>query len=149
MRTDFLRAILRAKRFEGEKALKGSFLALVFSALLAGCTSSVQRGAEFYTQHRYIDAAQVFEHCEPQLPSWEEGARAEYALYRGATFLALGNRAGARHWLQGAQRGWTYLSPSDRTLLTDSLHAVESGSSPSPVFRGANGLAATPVRFSP
>lgn len=101
-------------------------------------------------QRRYIDAAQVFEHCERQLPGWEEGARAEYALYRGATFLALGNKDAARVWLEGAQRGWTHLSASDRALLADSLRAVESGSSPPPpVFKGVDGLAATPVQFSP
>jgi hypothetical protein len=57
MRTDFLRGIQRATRFDTGKALKGGVLAFVFSALLGGCASSVQRGAEFYMQRRYIDAA--------------------------------------------------------------------------------------------
>ena len=150
MRTDFLHGIQRAARFDGEKLLKRTAFAFVLVAVLGGCASSVQRGAEFYMQRRYIDAAQVFEQCERQLPGWEEGARAEYALYRGATFLALGDKDGARQWLQGAQRGWTYLSPADRALLTDSLRAVGSGTSQTPsVFQGASGLAATPVRFSP
>lgn len=149
MRTGFLRRIHRAARFNGEGALKSGILAFVFGAVLSSCASSVQRGAEFYMQRRYIDAAQVFEHCERQLPDWEEGARAEYALYRGATFLALGNTEAARVWLQGAQQGWRHLSPDDRALLADSLRAAAADTRPTPVFQGASGLAATPVRFSP
>ena len=148
MLTQISHQSLRAARFQGAEAVKRAVFALMSSALLGGCASSVQRGAEFYMQRRYIDAAQVFEHTEPQLSAWEDAERAEYALYRGATFLALGNREEARLWLQGAQTGWVHLSTSDRELLTSSLRAVETGSSP-PVFPSARGLAATPVRFSP
>lgn len=134
-------------------ALKRATLLWVSSALWCGCAaSSVQRGAEFYMQRRYIDAAQVFEHTERQLPEWEEAERAEYSLYRGATFLALGNRQSARHWLSGAQRGWAHLSDRDRALLTDSLRAItiDTDSGVSPLrLEGAAGLAATPGRLGP
>jgi hypothetical protein len=132
-------------------ALKRAAFLVVSAVLLSGCTaSSVQRGAEFYMQRRYIDAAQVFEHTERQLPEWEEAERAEYSLYRGATFLALGDRDGARQWLSEAQRGWTHLSADDRALLTDSLRAVDEDRGVSPVrLESATGLVATPGRLSP
>ncbi len=136
------------RRFE---ALKRAAFLLVSSVLVSGCAaSSVQRGAEFYMQRRYIDAAQVFEHTERQLPEWEDAERAAYSLYRGATFLALGNREDARQWLSGARRGWDHLSLSDRVLLTDSLRAIDTDRGVSPVqLESATGLAATPGRLSP
>jgi hypothetical protein len=131
-------------------ALKRATLLLASTALLSGCVaSSVQRGAEFYMQRRYIDAAQVFEHSERQLQELEDAERAEYSLYRGATFLALGNRDGARQWLSGARLGWAHLSARDRALLTDSLRVIDTDTVSPVQLEGATGLAATPGRFSP
>jgi len=131
---------------------RGAILLGLATALGACAGSSVQRGAEFYTQQRYIDAAQVFEHTEPQLDAYDQAEQVEYALYRGATFLALGDRDAARHWLLGARRGQSRLSEQDRELLTRSLRAVdaETDAAVTPVvFESASGLAATPVQLSP
>ena len=123
-----------------------------FCAALSGCAATtVERGAEFYDERRYIDAAQVFEHNEQQLEEYEAKERAEYAVYRGATLLALGDRNGARQWLAyGARVGGRLLSPRDRALLDQSLKAVEvtatSGSSVG--LQTASGLAAAPTLLS-
>jgi hypothetical protein len=141
----------RDVQVRGAGALKHAVLLMVSSLIGYGCAaSSVQRGAEFYMQQRYIDAAQVFEHNERLLSEWEDAERAEYALYRGATFLALGNREGARQWLEGAQRVRQHLSDQDRALLSDSLRAVEVDHRVKPVqLESASGLAATRRRLSP
>jgi hypothetical protein len=97
----------------------------VASALLLGCgASSVNRGAEFYTQGRYIDADQLFEHYEGNLPD-VAGERARYALYRGATYLALGDSANAWRWLSSRELSVrTRLSNEEQRLLHDSLRAL-------------------------
>jgi hypothetical protein len=95
----------------------------------AACAaSSVNRGAEFYAQGRYIDADQLFEYHEPSLPGHAPLERARYALYRGATYLALGDERGAWLWLSYGARlqatDPTLLSPAERRLLQDSLHSL-------------------------
>jgi hypothetical protein len=99
-------------------------LLIAKSALLwAGCGgSAVSRGAEFYTQGRYIDAAQVFEHTEGDLRDYTEAERARYGLYRGATLLALGYAENARHWLNyGSALANESLSESERSALFEVL----------------------------
>jgi hypothetical protein len=92
-------------------------------AIIGGCAASpVNRGADFYTQKRYIDAAQAFEHCEPQLQQYDEAEQARYGLYRGATLLALGDVADAERWLSyGATVANRSLSPSERDELVRGL----------------------------
>lgn len=117
-------------------------------AAATGCAATcVERGAEFYGERRYIDAAQVFEHNERQLAAYEAKERAEYAVYRGATFLALGDRKGARQWLDyGARIGDGLLSPEARTLLVQSMRAVETMPTGGGVgLQAAHGLPATPA----
>ena len=66
--------------------------AAIASTALLGCASSaLNRGADFYRQGRYIDADELFEHAEPGLSRLQVEERARYALYRGATYLALGD----------------------------------------------------------
>jgi hypothetical protein len=88
----------------------------------------VTRGADFYQQGRYIDADQVFEHSEAQLASWGTSERARYGLYRGLTYLALGDQSLARRWLRyGAtldEAELDRLSAAERQLLSESLRAV-------------------------
>lgn len=94
-----------------------------------GCArSAVTRGADFYQQGRYIDADQLFEQNEPLLASWEVTERARYGLYRGLTYLALGDLSMARRWLRyGAMldaAALERLTPAERDLLFESLRAV-------------------------
>jgi hypothetical protein len=59
----------------------------------------VQRGADLYGEGRYVEADEVFERSEPRLARAPLDARAAYAAYRGATFVALGDLRHAQHWL--------------------------------------------------
>jgi hypothetical protein len=97
---------------------------------LAACAvSTVNRGADFYRQGHYIDADQLFEHSEPDLIGLAPAERARYALYRGATYLALGDHTQARRWLgYGAELASTpaaRLSSAEQQLLVTSLRTVQ------------------------
>lgn len=138
-------------------ALEAVAAAVVCFTWLGCARSTVTRGADFYQQGRYIDADQVFEHSEPQLPSWDTTERARYGLYRGLTYLALGDQPMARRWLRyGATLDATELdrlSADERQLLADSLRAVGG---PAAVLNAASNGAATgaglvtrSVRFAP
>ena len=89
----------------------------------------MSRGADFYQQGQYIDADQLFEHSEPTLLGLAPTERARYAVYRGATYLALGDQTQARRWLgYGAEVASTpsaQLSSEERQLLDTSLRAVQ------------------------
>jgi hypothetical protein len=102
---------------------------VVASALLLGCSASaVNRGADFYIQGRYIDADQLFEHHEVNLADYGAGERARYALYRGATYLALGDSANARRWLSSRELSIrASLSSAEQRLLLHSLRALRLG----------------------
>lgn len=98
---------------------------LALGAASAACaSSSLQRGVEFYSQRRYIDAAQVFEHTERDLNAYDTDERAQYAVYRGATLLALGSRDAARYWLSYGARLSRALQTNERYILQESLRAV-------------------------
>lgn len=98
---------------------------------LAGCGgSSLNRGANYYSERRYIDAAQVFEHAEPELRSYDLAERARYGLYRGATLLELGDTTEAERWLmfgyQLAAKNPQALDAIERTTLRDALSATRA-----------------------
>ena len=77
----------------------------LLSLALSACGgSALSRGADYYEQGCYIDAAQVFEHNEANLEQYGAADRARYALYRGQTLLALGDYEQARHWLGYGER---------------------------------------------
>jgi hypothetical protein len=108
---------------------QGLVAAALASTALLGCTvSAVNRGADFYTQGRYIDADQLFEQTEPALLQLEVEERARYALYRGATYLALGDSAGAQRWFgYGSRLGGAALSAlsvQEQQLLRESLRSL-------------------------
>lgn len=104
------------------RCVRAWFTATLCAACLGACGSAVNRGAEFYTQGRYIDAAQVFEHTEDRLDSYSEAERARYGLYRGATLLALGYANDARHWLNyGSALALGSLEEGERSALFEAL----------------------------
>jgi hypothetical protein len=70
---------------------------------MAACGSSVGRGATLYRQQNYIEAAEAFERTQDRLATMEPGDRARYGLYRGLTFMALGDLRNAERWLDYAE----------------------------------------------
>ncbi len=69
--------------------------------LLSACGANhfVQRGADLYGEGRYVEADEVFERSEARVARAPLTARAAYAAYRGATFMALGDFEHAERWL--------------------------------------------------
>ena len=88
---------------------------------MAACGSSVGRGTTLYQQQNYIEAAETFERTQNRLALMEPGDRARYGLYRGLTFMALGDLRNAERWLDYAelqQRGQpAILALNERDLL--------------------------------
>jgi hypothetical protein len=72
--------------------------------LLSACGSGhyIQRGADLYSEGRYVEADEVFARSEPRVARAALEQRATYAAYRGATFVALGDLRHAHHWLSVA-----------------------------------------------
>lgn len=68
-----------------------------------GCAGPyVDRGTTLYEHGRYIEAAEVFERTEGLLAESTDRERAQYGLYRGLTFVRLGDLEHARLWLSYA-----------------------------------------------
>lgn len=77
---------------------------VALAALLAGfstmgCEGYVKRGGSLYLERRYVEAAEVFERTEARLDQSSPRERAEYGLFRGLTFLQLGDVHNAQRWL--------------------------------------------------
>jgi len=71
----------------------------------SGCgVHAVSRAEELYTKGDYVGAAEVFEQAEARYGSFSNGERVQFALYRGATLLSLGDYAAAQRWSQLATR---------------------------------------------
>src|SRR4051794_12615412 len=82
--------------------LRLSVLTLATAALLVtnACGGHfVTRGTSLYEDAHYVEAAEVFERTEDRLASSSNDERARFGLYRGATFLKLGDTAHAARWL--------------------------------------------------
>lgn len=118
-----------------EHRQRGAF-SLVAGLLLtfaAGCGGHyIARGSALYDDGRYVEAAEVFEQTEQRLATSSNRERARFGLYRGATFLKLGDVPHAVRWL-GYARSINKSDPSaldrdEAALLDLSLKAV--GASP-------------------
>ncbi len=107
------------------RLVSGSALVLLASA----CAGHyVVRGTDLYQEGRYVEAAEVFEKTEQRLRESSNTERARFGLYRGATFLKLGDVPHAARWL-GYSRSILKLDPEaleapDSALLDASLEAV-------------------------
>lgn len=105
--------------------------------LLSACGGHyVTRGAALYEDAHYVEAAEVFEQTEGRLSSSSTSERARFGLYRGATYLRLGDTAHAARWL-GYARGMVKsdpdaLSDDDLALLGASLKALGPAASGAP-----------------
>lgn len=101
--------------------------ALVAVGVVACGAQSVQRGRDLYSDGRYVEAAEVFERSEEQMEGASLDERAEYGLYRGATFYELGDFEHAQRWLSFAydvtRTNPDALSEEQRALLVRTLKA--------------------------
>lgn len=79
------------------RALAGALLWIV------GCAGLLGDGKAQFKKGRYAEAKATFAQAEAESRGWDDTRRAEYALYRGLTLGALGDRAGAAVWLKEAK----------------------------------------------
>jgi hypothetical protein len=77
-------------------------VALVAGVLVA-CGGPLSEGESQFGKGRYPEAKQTFLGLEGESRTWADAKRAEYALYRGLTHAALGDRAQAGVWLREAK----------------------------------------------
>lgn len=96
--------------------------------LVAACSSGLRGAKSDFKSGEYGRARERLEALEGDAKSWNDGAKAEYALYRGLTHHALGDRPRAAQWLGEAKRiedlHPNTLSPDDRTRLSLALEAL-------------------------
>jgi len=71
--------------------------------LLAACGGALAEGRSEFNKGRYPEAKQTLASLESDSRAWNDAKRAEYALYRGLTLAALGDRAEADVWLREAK----------------------------------------------
>lgn len=109
----------------------------------------VVRGTSLYEDGRYVEAAEVFERTEQRLSQSSSAERARFGLYRGATFLKLGDVPHAARWLGYSRsilnRDPRALGKSDAALLDSSLAAVGNVDSSVPVRPEGSELATAPA----
>jgi hypothetical protein len=79
-----------------------ALVALVALSLPA-CGGAFAEGKSEFQSGHYPHAKQIFASLEAESRGYDEPKRAEYALYRGLTLSALGDRAQAGTWLREAQ----------------------------------------------
>ena len=121
--------------------------ALVALTLSACGQHYVARGADLYGEGHYVEAEEVFERTEPRLAESPATERARFGLYRGATFLKLGDAVHAARWLGYARSVVTSepsaLGSSDTALLEASLKTLASAKAP-PAPKSDAALATAP-----
>lgn len=127
--------------------LFGSLGAALF--LLSACGGHfVTRGTALYEDAHYVEAAEVFEQTEHRLNESSTSERARFGLYRGATFLKLGDTAHAARWL-GYARSMVKSDPDalndeDLALLGASLKALGPVPSEAPERKSGAEVATAP-----
>jgi hypothetical protein len=104
-------------------------LTVVIVLSLAGCGGPLADGKSEFGRGRYSEAKQTFLSTEAAARAWSASDQAEYALYRGLTHAALGDRASAAAWLALAKSIASAtpgsLSPADTRRLTIGLDELE------------------------
>jgi hypothetical protein len=118
-------------------------------ALTVGCGGQyITRGSELYDDARYVEAAEVFERTEARLASASQDERARFGLYRGATFLKLGDTTHAARWLGYArsvvQAHPDALDADDLKLLDASLTTLAHSAPHEPERSNGSELARAP-----
>jgi hypothetical protein len=113
----------------------------------------VTRGSALYDDAHYVEAAEVFEQTEGRLASSSNDERARFGLYRGATFLKLGDTAHAARWL-GYARSIVKMDPDalsrdDLALLGASLKALGRAAPDAPEPKAGSEVATAPADAAP
>jgi hypothetical protein len=90
-------------------------LAAIWALSATGCFGSFGAGVRDYDHGRYPEAIDELRQAERGAAGWRGGNRARYALYRGLTHLALGDRQATLRWLGEAKRA----VDANPTLLSD------------------------------
>jgi hypothetical protein len=116
---------VRSQRRTSTLVLAGALLVLA-----SACGGHfVARGSALYTDGHYVEAAEVFEQTEERLTQSSNRDRARFGVYRGATFLKLGDVPHAARWLGYARSivrvDNDALNDDELVLLDDSLRALE------------------------
>jgi hypothetical protein len=79
-------------------------LAVALALTSGGCSSAYGSGVREYDQARYPEALEDLRRAEGELARSTPERLARYALYRGLTHLALGDRSATLVWLAAAKR---------------------------------------------
>lgn len=110
--------------------MKGAGAVLLVAVACGACGSALADGESEFKSGRYPEAKQTFASIEGDAKHYDDARRAEYALYRGLTFGALGDRVRASSWLQEADALEAAhpgsLSPEDERRLKTALAASDS-----------------------
>lgn len=112
-------------------------LALAFSVVFAAaCGGALAEGKSDFKKGRYPEAKETFVEAESEMRTWDDRRRAEYALYRGLTHGALGDRAAAGVWLREAKAIEDAhpgsLTADDMTRLRMGLESIDPAQAPLP-----------------
>jgi hypothetical protein len=78
-------------------------VSMVLAAGVSACGGPLDEGKWLFDAGRYPQAKQALASLERESASWDGPRQAEYALYRGLTYGALGDWARAERWLATAK----------------------------------------------
>lgn len=134
--------------------LVGAFVVAASLVLSTGCgTHFVARGSALYGDGHYVEAAEVFEKTEPRLATSSNSERARFGVYRGATFIKLGDVEHAARWLGYARSivktDSDALDAGDLALLDASLRAIGNASPAAPTKGDSEVATAPPAAAAP
>jgi hypothetical protein len=76
---------------------------IMLCSSMVACGGALAEGQSQFDKGRYPEAKQTFAAAEAESRTWSDERRARYALYRGLTLGALGDRAQAGVWLHEAK----------------------------------------------
>jgi hypothetical protein len=91
---------------------------------LTACGGVLADAESQFDQGHYPQAKQALASLEAQSRLWSEAERAEYALYRGLTYGALGDRARATVWLG---QSWAIERTRPGSLSPDQERRLKAG----------------------
>lgn len=105
-------------------AVAARLSAMILALTLAACAGGLASAKKSFKRGDYAEAKESLVALEADAKGWAGASRAEYALYRGLTHHALGDRAAALPWLEEAKAHAGDLSADDRTRLDLALESL-------------------------